>query len=130
MPKNKDNNNIIDFSRYAGKETQKNARLSDADEKKSSESENILKAELFKRFPYIKLTKDNNGNYLRKELILEYAEKVSYIVTVLKDDKPQCSLYRYIVPQTKLIEFLNMIKSGDAMGVLADIEKYIPEDSA
>ena len=81
-------------------------------------------------FPYIKLTKDTNGNYFSEESLREYSKKVCYIITIMKKNPPSVALYKYKVSQNDLLDFLNEFNKRTSDGELVDIEKYIPEDLA
>ena len=113
---NNNNDNVIDFSKHAGKSL--------------SEFNNSFEDNFLKRFPYIKLTKDSNGNYFSKEYLTEYSKKICYIVTLMKEHKPSIALYKYKVPHCDLIDFLNEFKKNNYYDEIIDIEKYIPENLA
>lgn len=87
-----------------------------------STSDDLIKG----KFPYIKLTKDGNGNYYSKESLREYSQKVCYIITIIKESMPSIALYKYKVPQPFLKEFLNKFSIEE----IVEIEKYIPDDLA
>ena len=57
---------------------------------------------VFKGFPYIKIIKDDNGNYFKAESLKEYAQKCFYIVTVMKNNGIGVALYKYKVPYESL----------------------------
>lgn len=86
-------------------------------------------AESEHEFPFIKFTKDENGNSFKEEYLLEYANKCFYIITVLKNNGISPALYKYKVPYKSLFEFINNYKTG-TNGKIIDIERYIPEELA
>lgn len=81
-------------------------------------------------YPFVKLIKDTNGNFFSEKYLREYAKKVHYIVTVMRQNETAVTLYKYNVPQVSLIDFLNDLKNNKIEGEIVDIEKYIPEDLA
>ena len=95
--------------------------------KKTTENEN---QRVFKGFPYIKITKDDSGNYFNADALKEYAQKCFYIVTVMKSNEIGVALYKYKVPYESLLKFLNEFKYNKSYGQIIDIERYIPEDLA
>ena len=96
--------------------------------KKSKISEDTQKR--FKGFPYIKLRKDENGNFFKEDSIVEYAKKCFYIVSVIKSDSFSSALYKYKVPYDSLLDFLNDFRTNASYGKVIDIERYVPEDLA
>lgn len=106
------NDKVIDFS--------KKSNIADGNQQKS----------FLKEFQYVKLTKDDNGNSFKEELLAEYAQKCFYIVTVMKNNGIGTALYKYKVPYNSLLEFLNKFRITDEYGKIIDIERYIPEDLA
>ena len=97
---------------------------------KSSSAKDNESQRLFKGFPYIKITKDENGNYFKEEALREYAIKCFYIVTVMKRNGIGVGLYKYKVPYGSLLDFLNEFRKSRSYGEVIDIERYIPEDLA
>jgi hypothetical protein len=97
---------------------------------KSSSDKNNDSQRLFKGIPYIKITKDENGNYFKEEALKEYAEKCFYIITVMKRNGIGVGLYKYKVPYASLLDFLNEFRINRSYGQVIDIERYIPEDLA
>jgi len=97
---------------------------------KSSAGKNTEEQRLFKGFPYIKITKDENGNYFKEEALREYADRCFYIVTVMKKNGIGVGLYKYKVPYGSLLDFLNEFRNTRSYGEVIDIERYIPEDLA
>lgn len=97
---------------------------------KGSSNFSNQKEELLGNYPYIKLTKDVNGNYFTTKTLLEYSQKIYYIVTVMKDCTPSAALYKYKVAQADLTNFLNELSKNSSYGVIIEIDKYIPEDLA
>ncbi len=93
-------------------------------------SDGLAKEKFFKGFPYVKLTKDSNGNFFSKEYLIEYSKKIYYIVTVMRENSPCTALYKYKVSQASLTDFLNEFKNNNTYGQIIDIDKYIPEDLA
>lgn len=91
-------------------------------------TQKINKDSFFENYPYIKLTRDTNGNLFNETYLREYSEKVCYIVTVMKKNQPSIALYKYKVEQRDLVDFLNELKKSDSY--MIDIEKYIPENLA
>lgn len=114
------NDNVIDFFK---RPVNKEAAYKNSSDKKSEDK-------FYKKFPYVKLIKDNNGNFFNKESIREYSQKICYIVTVMRSNAPAAALYRYKVPHSSLCRFLNEFEKNAADGEIVDIEKYIPEDLA
>lgn len=84
----------------------------------------------FKGFQYVKITKDENGNYFKEDALREYAEKCFYIVTVMKKNELGVGLYKYKVPYESLLNFFNQFRNNKSYGEIIDIERYIPEDLA
>ncbi len=84
----------------------------------------------FKGFPYIKITKDDNGNLFKEEFLTEYAKRCFYIVSVVRSMGLGSAIYKYKVPYASLIDFLNEFKNNESYGKIIDIERYIPEDLA
>ena len=76
------------------------------------------------------LTKDDNGKFFDKSVVLNSAMKVYYIVRLIVDSEPHPVLYNYQVPAEKLIEFICRLNSGEIHGKLVEIEKYYPKDLA
>ncbi len=97
---------------------------------KSASNKDTENQRLFKGFPYIKLTKDDNGNYFKEEALRDYASKCFYIITVMKKNGIGVGLYKYKVPYASLLDFLNEFRQNKAYGEVIDIERYIPEDLA
>ena len=98
--------------------------------KKPSENRDIESQRFFKGFPYVKIMKDENGNYFKEEALREYAEKCFYIITVMKKNGIGVGLYKYKVPYQSLLKFLNEFRYNKSYGEVIDIERYIPEDLA
>lgn len=84
----------------------------------------------FNGFQYVKITKDDNGNYFKEEALREYANKCFYIVTVMKNNGLGVALYKYKVPYDTLLNFFNQFRNNKSYGEIIDIERYIPEDLA
>lgn len=97
---------------------------------KHSGSEGSAEKKFFKGFQYVKLKKDANGNYFKEEFLREYAVKCYYIVSVMKNGGIGVELFKYKVPYSSLLDFLNIFKNSELYGEIVDIEKYIPEDLA
>ena len=97
--------------------------------KKSSENSNE-KQRFFKGFQYVKLSRDENGNYFKEESLREYANKSYYIVSVMRRIGIGVSLYKYKVPYESLMKFLDKFKNNKSYGEIIDIERYIPNDLA
>ncbi len=93
-------------------------------------AENDIQQMLFKEFEYVKLSKDDNGNYFKEESLREYANRCFYIVSVMKDSSVGVSLYKYKVPYSSLLDFFNIFRNNTIYGEIIDIERYIPEDLA
>ena len=98
--------------------------------KKTNNSGDIDSQRFFKGFPYVKIMKDENGNYFKETELREYAEKCFYIVTVMKKNGIGVGLYKYKVPYQSLLKFLNEFRYNKSYGEVIDIERYIPEDLA
>ena len=98
--------------------------------KKSSEAEDNIRQRFFKGFQYVKLTKDDNGNYFKEESLREYAQKCYYIISVMKHNGIGVALYKYKVPYASLLDFFNVFRNNELYGEIVDIERYIPEDLA
>ena len=84
----------------------------------------------FKGFHYVKLDKDLNGNPFQEELLLEYSQKCSYIVRVMRKVNGAVSLYNYKVPSNRIIEFISKFLNKEFNGETIEVEKYIPEELA
>ncbi len=97
--------------------------------KKSNNTEDSAEKKFLKEFPFIKITKDDNGNSFKEEYLLEYANKCFYIVTVLKNNGISPALYKYKVPYKLFFEFIDNFKT-ETNGKIIDIERYIPEEPA
>lgn len=97
---------------------------------KSSNTEDNINQRFFKGFQYVKLTKDDNGNYFKEEALREYAQKCFYIITVMKSNGIGVALYKYKVPYSSLLDFFNVYRNNELYGEIIDIERYIPEDLA
>ena len=98
--------------------------------KKSSDIEDNKEQRFFKGFQYVKLTKDDNGNYFKEDSLREYAQKTYYIVSVMKNNGLSAAIYKYKVPYNSLLDFLIFFKNDSSCGEIIDIERYIPEDLA
>lgn len=98
--------------------------------KKSSDSEENTRQRFFKGFQYVKLVKDDNGNYFKEEYLREYARKCYYIISVMKNNGIGVALYKYKVPYSSLLDFFNVFRNNELYGEIVDIERYIPEDLA
>lgn len=107
-----DNNKVIDIFKKAPKDGETNHQR------------------FFKGFQYVKITKDENGNYFKEEALREYAQKCFYIVTVMKNNAIGVGLYKYKVPYDSLLNFFNQFRNNKSYGEIIDIERYIPEDLA
>lgn len=97
---------------------------------KSSNIEDNKEQRFFKEFQYVKLTKDDNGNYFKEESLREYAQRTFYIISVMKNNGLSAAIYKYKVPYNSLLDFLNIFKNDSSCGEVIDIERYIPEDLA
>ncbi len=84
----------------------------------------------FKGFQYVKITKDENGNYYKEEALREYAKKCFYIISVMRKNAIGVALYKYKVPYDSLLNFFYRFRNTKAYGEIIDIERYIPEDLA
>jgi hypothetical protein len=98
--------------------------------RKSSNKEDSIPQRFFKGFQYVKITKDDNGNYFKEDSLREYAQGCFYIVTVMKHNSIGVALYKYKVPYSSMLEFFNMFRNNSLYGEIIDIERYIPEDLA
>ncbi len=98
--------------------------------KKPEKAGDIEGQRFFKGFPYVKIMKDENGNYFKEEALREYAEKCFYIITVMKKNGIGVGLYKYKVPYQSLLKFLNEFRYNKSYGEVIDIERYVPEDLA
>ncbi len=98
--------------------------------KKSSDIEDNKEQRFFKGFQYVKLTKDDNGNYFKEDSLREYAQKTYYIVSVMRNNGLSAAIYKYKVPYNSLLDFLIFFKNDSSCGEIIDIERYIPEDLA
>ncbi len=87
-------------------------------------------AKFFQGFNYIRLNKDRNGNLFNAEHLRNYAEKVCYLVTVLREHDGLTWLYNYEVPAPQLGEFINKFNTQEFDGEIIDIDKYIPNNPA
>ncbi len=97
--------------------------------KKSSQNKNNEKQRFFKGFQYVKLSRDENGNYFNEELLRDYADKCFYIVSVMRRIGIGVSIYKYNVPNESLLKFLDKFRNK-SYGEIIDIERYIPDDLA
>lgn len=84
----------------------------------------------FKGFQYVKITKDENGNYFKEDSLRDYARRCFYIITVMKNNGIGVALYKYKVPYESLLDFFNVFRNNELYGEIIDIERYIPEDLA
>lgn len=100
-----DNKNIINFS---GKKSTKNKT-----EKKDG-------------YECVVMENDLNGKPFIKSNLLEYADKCTYVVRIMKELNGKYLLYNYLVPQNELSDFLVKMNKH----TLVEIEKYILEDFA
>ena len=75
--------------------------------KRPNNEDNGQVQRLFKGVPYVKISKDENGNFFKEENLIDYAKKCFYIVTVMKHNGIGVALYKYKVPFESLIKFLN-----------------------
>ncbi len=98
--------------------------------KKPAKDSNNIRKKLFKGVQYVKLTRDDNGNYFKEEALREYAQRCFYIITVMKNNGIGVALYKYKVPYDSLLNFLNVFRNNLSYGEIIDIERYIPEDLA
>ena len=98
--------------------------------KKSSNNGDMESQRFFKGFPYVKIMKDESGNYFQEDALREYAQKCFYIITVMKKNGIGVGLYKYKVPYQSLLKFLNEFRYNKSYGEVIDIERYIPEDLA
>ncbi len=95
--------------------------------KKSSNNE---KQGFFKGFQYVKLSKDENGNYFNEDSLRDYANRCFYIVSVMRRMDNGVSLYKYNVPFESLLKFFDKFRNNKSYGEIIDIERYIPDDLA
>ncbi len=107
----------------------KNDKIIDIFRKPSQSGDNI-RHRFFKGFQYVKITKDENGNYYKEEALREYAKKCFYIISVMRKNALGVALYKYKVPYDSLLNFFNKFRNTEAYGEIIDIERYIPEDLA
>ncbi len=98
--------------------------------KNSSNNDDTAQKRFFKGFQYVKITRDENGNYFKEEALREYAQKCFYIITVMKNNGIGVGLYKYKVPYESLLNFLNQFRNNKSYGEVIDIERYVPEDLA
>ncbi len=98
--------------------------------KKTPQDGDTLRQRFFKGFQYVKLTKDEGGNYFKEDEIRTYAQKTFYIVTVMKKNGIGVALYKYKVPYDSLLNFFNKFRNNESYGEIIDIERYVPEDLA
>ena len=98
--------------------------------KRTSSDNKGVKQPSFKGFPYIKIIKDENGNFFKEDSLIDYAQKCFYIVTVVRKNGIGCALYKYKVPYDSLLKFLNQFRINSSYGRVIDIERYVPEDLA
>ncbi len=98
--------------------------------KKSGQNVQNSQPRFFKGFQYLKITKDDNGNYFKEEALRDYAKRCFYIVTVMRNNGIGVALYKYKVPYESLLNFLNEFKNNKSYGEVIDIERYVPEDLA
>ena len=98
--------------------------------KKSSDIEDNKEQRFFKGFQYVKLTKDDNGNYFKEDSLREYAQKTYYIVSVMRNNGLSAAIYKYKVPYNSRLDSLIFFKNDSSCGEIIDIERYIPEDLA
>ena len=97
---------------------------------KTPKDGDTLRQRFFKGFQYVKLTKDDNGNYFKEDDLRAYAQKTFYIVTVMKNNGIGVALYKYKVPYESLLNFFNKFRNNESYGEIIDIERYVPEDLA
>ena len=98
--------------------------------KKTPKEGDTARQRCFKGFQYVKITKDENGNYFKEEALREYAQKCFFIVTVMKHNGIGVGLYKYKVPYESLLNFFNQFRNNKSYGEIIDIERYVPEDLA
>lgn len=98
--------------------------------KKTSDAAETSRQRFFKGFQYVKLVKDNNGNYFKEEHLRDCAQKCYYIISVMKNNGIGVALYKYKVPYSSLLDFFNVFRKSELYGEIIDIERYIPEDLA
>ncbi len=98
--------------------------------KKPSQNTNNEKQRFFKGFQYVKLSRDENGNYFNEELLRDFADKCFYIVSVMRKVGIGVAIYKYKVPNESLLRFLDRFKNNKSYGEIIDIERYIPDDLA
>ena len=97
---------------------------------KKAKSGEDAKKRLFKGVQYVKILKDENGNLFNGEAIMEYAKKVFFIVTVVKNSSLGTAIYKYNVPYDSFLDFINEFRRNQEYGKIIDIERYVPEDLA
>ena len=98
--------------------------------KKTSADDDNSRQRFFKGFQYVKLIKDENGNWFKEDFLRDYAQKCYYIITVMKHNGIGVALYKYKVPYSSLLDFFNVFKNNKNYGEIIDVERYIPEDLA
>lgn len=98
--------------------------------KRASDCDVNNKQRFFKGFQYVKLSKDENGNYFKEDSLKSYAKKCYYIVSVMKHNGIGVSLYKYKVPYDDILNFFNVFRVNKSYGEIIDIERYIPENPA
>ena len=98
--------------------------------KKASENDVRNKQRFFKGFQYVKLSRDENGNYFVEKSLREYAKKCFYVVSVMKHNSIGVSLYKYKVPYDDLLNFFNEFRRNKSYGEIIDIERHIPDNLA
>ncbi len=97
-------------------------------EKRSSDQKE--KTKFFQEFSYIRLNKDRNGNAFNAEHLRNYAGRICYLVTVMREHDNNTWLYNYEVPSDKLSEFIIKFETNEFDGQIIDIDKYIPDNFA
>ena len=93
-------------------------------------SEHPEEVKSFAGFNYVKLDKDNNGQYFNAEHLKNYAETCHYVVRVMREFDGKTYLYNYDVSSDKLFSFLKEFENNTLNGTIIEIDKYFPEGLA
>lgn len=96
----------------------------------SIKPEDKKKVRFYAGFSYVKLRKDANGNKFNKDILLNYAQKCHYMVTVMREVNGEVILYSYDVPNEDLFKFMKCFEENTLDGTIIEIERYTPEDLA
>ena len=93
-------------------------------------SEHAEKIKFYAGFNYVRIDRDNNGNYFNPEHLLKYAESCHYIVRVMRTHDGETVLYNYDVPNRDLFKFMKSFDENTLDGTIIEIDKYFPDDLA